>query len=63
MVKQVRFRDIENDVILGGLLVDDELLICGCCGGEEYILEDNDLFEILEVYDVWVDLSEPILGT
>ena len=31
--KQVKFFDSENQAIHGGILINDETLICGCCGG------------------------------
>ena len=31
--KQVKFLDKNSQEILGGILIDDETLICGCCGG------------------------------
>ena len=61
MVKQIRFRDLENNVTLGGILVDNEYIICGCCGGRIY-LEDMEEFEIMEIYDKWVSLSDEIIG-
>lgn len=30
--KQVKFFDSENQAIHGGILINDETLICGCCG-------------------------------
>ncbi len=62
-MKQVMFYDKANDKIHGGLLTDDENIICGCCGGiipaDEIGGEDDD-HEILKVYDSWVNLDEAI---
>ena len=32
-MKQVKLRDIENDVVFGGILLDDGNIVCACCGG------------------------------
>ena len=55
-MKQIKFRD--DGVILGGILIDDNTIICGCCGGTF----ERDEVEILEIYDTWVDLSSTIIG-
>ena len=68
-MKQVKFKDIENDVIHGGILTDDGDIICGCCGGlipQDEICESEEYDEakqaqILEVYDAWTDLDEMII--
>lgn len=67
-MRQVKFKDIENDVIHGGILTDDGDIICGCCGGlipEDEIGEPDESGEkqaqILEVYDTWVDLDKVII--
>lgn len=57
MLKQVKFQD-NDGTIFGGLLMDNGYLICGECGS---ILEPDD-FTILEEYDMWVDLSDTIIG-
>lgn len=56
-MKQVKFKDNEDN-IFGGILTDDGCVICGECGG---LLEPED-FEIIEIYDFWVDLSDIIIG-
>lgn len=62
---QVMFYDKANDMIHGGLLTDEGDIICGCCGGiipaDEIGGEDND-YEIIKVYDFWVNLDETICG-
>ncbi len=63
VTKQVRFRDKENDEILGGILCEDgvcDYIICGCCGG--IVEADDPDIEILEVYKTWCDISESITG-
>ena len=32
-MKQTKFYDRENDIVLGGIIDDDGNIICGCCGG------------------------------
>lgn len=60
MIKQIKFKDLENNVILGGILVDNEYIICGCCGGK--IDLDDDQYDIVEIYPNWVDLTDEIIG-
>ena len=61
--KQVKFFDREDQVIHGGILIDDETLICGCCGGtyDKDDWADMGIY-ILEEYDCWVSLEEEIMG-
>lgn len=57
MCKQVKFRDFD-DVVRGGIYdVDNEIIICACCGG---IVELNEV-EIIEVYEDWVDFTQSII--
>lgn len=67
MSKQVKFRDVENGFIHGGILLEDGGVLCACCGG---FIEPNDVgdigdvnvrIEILETYDTWIDFSEFII--
>lgn len=62
-MKQVKFKDKENDVILGGILLDDGDLVCACCGGlipaDELVTGEQ--FEIIEVYETWIDFSQFII--
>lgn len=55
--KQVKFKDPEGD-ILGGIMVDNKYIICGCCGG---VFEVEEV-EILEVYKTWLNISDEIKG-
>lgn len=61
-MKQIKFYDIEQDVDLGGILLDNGDVVCGCCGGV-YSAEKKDIeFRIEKIYDYWVDLSDAICG-
>ena len=63
MVRQCRFKYNEDDFYnFGGIYCKfdngDEYIICGCCGG---IVDVNEV-KILEIYEVWVDISHEIMG-
>ena len=73
MFHQIRFKVIapyllneDEDNIFGGIgeyaeIEDEEILvrvICGCCGGT---FEPEEI-EVLDKYDIWVNLSEEIMG-
>ena len=58
-MKMVKFKDLESNTFLGGILTDEGNIICGCCGG---LIERDDLqFEIVEILP-WIDISNEILG-
>lgn len=57
-MQMVKFKDLENNVILGGILTDDGSIICGCCGG--LVEKDDPDFEIMENLP-WVNISNEIL--
>lgn len=57
-MKQVKFHEIGEDIEIGGILLDDGKIICGCCGG----LFKPEEVEIIREYAYWVDLSEEIKG-
>ena len=61
-MKQVIFKDIENNVIHGGILLDSGDIICGCCGGLLEADEENETWELIDTYDDWIDLDETICG-
>jgi hypothetical protein len=61
-MKQIKFKDLENDVIHGGILLDNGDVVCGCCGGLLEGIEKNITWELLEVYDTWINLDEEICG-
>ena len=55
----IKFKDLFSDTILGGILLDDGDIICGCCGG---LIDKNDnTFKIIEELE-WINISEEILG-
>ena len=58
-IRQVKVRFIADDRVVGGILLTNGTLICGCCGG---IVEDSDDYEIVEEYKNWVNISESIIG-
>lgn len=62
MAKQIRFKDLENNVIHGGILLDDGNVICGCCGGLLEGIEEGTTWKALEVYNYWVELDAEICG-
>lgn len=62
MATQIKFLDKENNVIHGGIRLDNGDVICGCCGGLIEADEFNDENELLEEYDTWVNLDEEIIG-
>lgn len=60
-MKQIQFKDLmDDDKMLGGILLDDGSIICGCCGS--LIEKDNPDFEIVEEFKTWADISEAIMG-
>jgi len=54
--KQISF--LADGEVFGGILVNDEFIICGCCGG---VFEKEEV-EILKVYPDWVSISDEIIG-
>lgn len=61
--QQVKFFDGENQTTKGGILINDETLICGCCGGVFVKDEWKDLgITIVKQFSKWVSLSEEIIG-
>lgn len=58
-MQMVKFKDLENNTILGGILTDEGNIICGCCGS--LIEKDDFQFEIIENLS-WIDISNEILG-
>lgn len=61
--KQCKFDDLENKVTLGGILNEEEnYIICGCCGGVIDLTEEPLNYEIIKVYDSWLNISEEIIG-
>ena len=61
--KQCKFKDFENETILGGILNEDEnYIICDCCGGVIDLKEEPFDYQIIKVYDSWLNNSEEIIG-
>ena len=60
LTQQVQFWDDDNKEWFGGIMIDNEYIICGCCGS---VLELNE-FEEKEVieYEDWVNIEEEIRG-
>lgn len=58
MIKQVKFQfyDEEKNEI-GGIMLDNGDVICGCCGGL-YEAKEVEIIEILP----WIDISDIIIG-
>ena len=68
--KQCKLYDKENDAYLGGIAAIGEndaieFVICACCGGtieaDEFFDDENSYFELVEIYENWVDFSEAII--
>ena len=62
-VHQIKFRTEDSPVKwLGGIMVDDDYIICGCCGS----VFNCDAFSdgtVLEIRPLkWVDISDAIKG-
>lgn len=62
--QQVKFHLKGEKGFLGGVLIDNRYLICGCCGGVYDLTEDigsfNPEVRIDEYYDDWSDISDYI---
>lgn len=64
-MKQIKFVDYmepDKKEIHGGILLDNGDCICGCCGGIFEADERGETWDIVEVYDAWMNLDEEILG-
>ena len=57
-MKQIKFHEIGENIEIGGILLDDGNIVCGCCGS---LFEPEDV-EIIKEYESWIDLSEEIKG-
>ena len=61
--RQIMFRDLENDAIHGGILLDNGDVICGCCGGIQEKDDQGTTWELLKTFDEnWKNLDDDILG-
>ena len=59
-MKQIRFYDIENNEVHGGIMLDNGNVICGCCGGLMEKDEEGTVWRTINVYDNWINLDEEI---
>lgn len=65
-MKQVKFIDLENNEIHGGILLDNGDVVCGCCGG---LIEGDEIgtgadctHRILKIFYDWENIDEAICG-
>lgn len=56
-VKQVEFYDGENQECHSGILIDNDYIICGCCGG---VFEVEDWTNIIYIHDDWTNIENTI---
>ena len=60
LTQQVKFWDDDNKEWFGGIMIDNEYIICGCCGS---VFDCDKLSEEdIEPYRKWVDISDEIIG-
>lgn len=57
--KMVEFTFGDDDEPIGGILVDDKYIICGCCGG---VIEVDDPEVKINKILSWINISNEILG-
>ena len=66
LTQQVKFWDDDNKKWFGGIMIDNEYIICGCCGGVFEIAEIVEYtpieFQPIYPYENWADLTEEIFG-
>ena len=61
-VKQVKFIEIgESERFIGGILLNNGDVICGCCGGIFKNENKGKTWDIIEEFENWVDFSEEII--
>ena len=60
MIKQIKFLDKRENEILGGLLLENNDILCGCCGCIIPSDEQDDI-EIIEIYSNWKNISDTII--
>ena len=61
--KQIKFRDLENDAVRGGIELDSGDVICGCCGGLFEKDDEGTTWQKITEYANWVDLTSEICGS
>lgn len=59
MVKQCTFLDLmeEPGSLMGGIMMDNGDVICGCCGGIFEKANEGTTWKLIEEYDNWVDID------
>lgn len=61
-MKQVKFIELEEPKnFVGGILLDNGDVICGCCGGLFKNDDRGETWDIVEEFDYWVSFSEEII--
>lgn len=60
--KQVKFKDLENNEIHGGILLDNGDVVCGECGGIQEAADRGSTWDIIKEFPTWVNLDNEILG-
>ena len=62
MIQQVKFIELEEPKnFIGGILLDNGDVICGCCGG---LFKNDDrgiTWDIVKKFDDWISFSEEII--
>lgn len=61
-MKQIKFYDMENDIVHGGIELDNGDVICGCCGGLLEKEDEGTVWKKLTEYKTWIDLTDEICG-
>ena len=62
MSKQVKFKDLLNNEIHGGILLDNGDVICGDCGGIKEDADRGTTWELLKIFPCWSSLDLEICG-
>ena len=62
IMQQIKFRDLENDSVHGGIETDDGDVICGCCGGVFEKDEEGLTWQLINRYGNWMSLDKIICG-
>ena len=62
MARQIKFKDLGDDVVCAGIELDDGNVICACCGGIFEKDEEGVTWEKLDTFENLIDLTDEILG-
>lgn len=57
-MKAVQVKFFDGETWQGGIMIDDEYIVCGCCGG---IFEVEEVAPDIIIYKNWVNISFDIL--